>query len=563
MKNKIWAMVVLCCMFFGTTVNAYNFPEPDWGALLKERENMVNAIDFELYTQGKIESAPYYGAPFEPRGGTYLGMVTENSQSFQPLGSYLTYLQNMQLTDIYYPANEIVRNSNSVVEVGWTIDDFSLINYDTIRQTLSNLNSYGKPMFIRFASEMNCSVLGDEPELYKEIFRNVANMVREYPNLAIVWSPIDLGSLDRSFEMYYPGDEYVDWVGISCYMIKYFQGNQNTAYNESVYFMTGDYAWATNRVKPFMEFMEKYGIKKPVMISEGGVPTNNKFGEELEYWATPRFRDTLYNLVMKYPQIKMINVFNTYRGNEAERFNISEFPYAVNIFNEAKANGPYITSYGTNANFVYQPAINGETLTAVNGIVPVYTLDHFPGDEYAAVNYYLDGQWYHSSTQIPYTCQIDISAMADGAHELSISCDGQTKAYTFYKRGNSIRFGAEPEGTGGISIKVDGNAIPFDQPPVIVDGRTMVPVRAIFEALGAGINWDDATKTVTAERWGVVIKMAIGNDVFYVDGRPVTLDVPAQIINGRTMVPVRAIGEALNCRVEWDGANSTVNIWSL
>ena len=57
------------------------------------------------------------------------------------------------------------------------------------------------------------------------------------------------------------------------------------------------------------------------MVSEGGVPTNNKFGEDLEEWAAPRLRNMLYSLIMAYPQIKMINYFNIQR-DEAERYNI-------------------------------------------------------------------------------------------------------------------------------------------------------------------------------------------------------------------------------------------------
>ena len=570
MKNKIVALVLLCFMLLGMTSYAYYFPSPDWGALLKERENMINETDFELYTQGSLECAPYYGARLEPRGGTYLGMIAETSEPFQPIGSYLTYIQNMELLDFYYPANEMITGDNVVATVGWTIDDFGLVDYNKIRQALDTLSEYGKPMFIRFANEMNCSALGDEPEVYKEIFRNVADMVHEYPDFATVWSPIDLGSLDRPFEYYYPGDEYVDWVGLSCYMIKYFQGKQNTEYKESAYFMTGDYAWATNRVKPFMEFLEENNIRKPVMISEGGVPTNNSYGEDLEWWATPRFRNMLYNLIMKYPQIKLINIFNNHRAGEVERFDISNYPYAADIFREARDSGAYITEYGVDADFVYQPFNDGETTTAVNGNIPLYTLAHFPSYEYATVNYYIDDQWVHSSDKIPYTYNLDLRELSDGAHTITIKAYDQSKTYNFYKTGVTIDFDAESSAVidnasasptwEEISVFLNGKPISFDQPPVIVDGRTLVPLRAIFEAFGAAVEWDASTRTVTSVKNGTVIEMTVGNNVFYVDGTEIELDVPAQIINNRTLVPVRAIGEALSCGVEWEAATRTVII---
>ncbi len=93
---------------------------------------------------------------------------------------------------------------------------------------------------------------------------------------------------------------------------------------------------------------------------------------------------------------------------------------------------------------------------------------------------------------------------------------------------------------------------PYGQEPVIVNDRTLVPLRAIFEAMGAEVNWDDATRTVTATRDDVTISLAIGSDQLYVNGEAVTIDVPAQIINDRTMIPVRAIAESFGCEVNWN-----------
>ena len=191
-------------------------------------------------------------------------MIAENSESFKPLGGYLTYIQDMWQDDLYYPANAMIQSDNVITMVGWTIDSLDNIDYNQVRRVLDTLNSYNKPMLIRFANEMNVSALGDDPYRYQEVFRTVANMIHEYPNFAIVWVPNDLGALDRPFEYFYPGDEYVDWIGVSCYSIKYFQGEQNTDYKSSVYFMTGDYAWATNRIKPIIDFMQKNNIQKPV-----------------------------------------------------------------------------------------------------------------------------------------------------------------------------------------------------------------------------------------------------------------------------------------------------------
>ncbi len=110
-----------------------------------------------------------------------------------------------------------------------------------------------------------------------------------------------------------------------------------------------------------------------------------------------------------------------------------------------------------------------------------------------------------------------------------------------------------------ITVTLDGTAIDFaDQAPAIVEGRTLVPLRAIFEALGASVEWDNVTKTVTSEKDGVSISLTIGSNTLFKNDEAKELDVPAQILNGRTMVPARAIAEAYGVEVAWDAATRTV-----
>lgn len=111
----------------------------------------------------------------------------------------------------------------------------------------------------------------------------------------------------------------------------------------------------------------------------------------------------------------------------------------------------------------------------------------------------------------------------------------------------------------GISVTLNGVKIDFaDQEPTIVEGRTLVPLRAIFEALGASVEWDGATSTVTSQKDSTTISLTIGSNVLYRNGEAKTLDVPAQIMNGRTMVPARAVAEAYGVKVDWDGYTQTV-----
>lgn len=111
-----------------------------------------------------------------------------------------------------------------------------------------------------------------------------------------------------------------------------------------------------------------------------------------------------------------------------------------------------------------------------------------------------------------------------------------------------------------VDLYVDTHLIKTDTPPTIVNGRTLVPVRAIFEELGAVVTWDNDTRTATGVRGDLKVEIQIGNKTAYVNGEPHELDVPAQIINNRTMVPARFIAESLDCVVTWYGSTSTAAV---
>ena len=113
---------------------------------------------------------------------------------------------------------------------------------------------------------------------------------------------------------------------------------------------------------------------------------------------------------------------------------------------------------------------------------------------------------------------------------------------------------------GAVNLYVDTALVESDTPPQIVDGRTLVPVRAIFEAIGATVEWDDATRTATGTREGTTVVIQIDSTTAYVNGEARTLDVPAQIINNRTMVPARFVSEAMGCTVTWDANTETAAV---
>lgn len=104
-----------------------------------------------------------------------------------------------------------------------------------------------------------------------------------------------------------------------------------------------------------------------------------------------------------------------------------------------------------------------------------------------------------------------------------------------------------------------GNA-KFDTPPVIKEGRTLIPVRAVSEALGAKVEYDDVEKIVTITKDEKVIVFSLTEGTVTVNEETVEIDVPAEVMNNRTMVPLRFIAEQLELSVEWDQETQTINI---
>jgi hypothetical protein len=112
-----------------------------------------------------------------------------------------------------------------------------------------------------------------------------------------------------------------------------------------------------------------------------------------------------------------------------------------------------------------------------------------------------------------------------------------------------------------IAVAVNGQTVRFDgTQPQEVNGRVMVPLRGVLEQLGAKVLWDPELRTATAMRENRVIRLKVDSATAEVDGRPITLDVPAMLMTGRVMVPLRFMAESLGGAVTWDAEQRMVRV---
>jgi hypothetical protein len=115
-----------------------------------------------------------------------------------------------------------------------------------------------------------------------------------------------------------------------------------------------------------------------------------------------------------------------------------------------------------------------------------------------------------------------------------------------------------PASAETVTTTLDGRLLQFDQPAIMQDGRVMVPLRGIFESLGAVVLFNSATQQIKATKGSKLVQLSLGSRQAYVDGRMITLDVPANTLGGRTLVPLRFVSEALGADVRWMPATHTV-----
>lgn len=112
----------------------------------------------------------------------------------------------------------------------------------------------------------------------------------------------------------------------------------------------------------------------------------------------------------------------------------------------------------------------------------------------------------------------------------------------------------------GASIKINNKVLESDTEPQIIDGRTMVPVRAIFEGIGATVDWNADTKTVTGKKGSDTVVMNVGEKAMTVNGKKINMDGEAMIIDSRAFAPARYVAEAFGYDVSWNGDTKEVLI---
>lgn len=392
---------------------------------------------------------PFYNARVEAPAGTSHGMCGSFDASHD--NARLVYVQffNESIEGFSWQLPE--GTDDYTLVIGWNVPNE---NYEDlrkiaageadgyIRENLEYLSTLKCDILIRFGAEINCwsSLPSNEEEFkqngqkfidtFKAAFRHVADLAEEYvPDVGMIYSPNDTSNWYFTPEDFYPGDEYVDWVGMSAYCNKSSRTDFDISNSVDAFYCEGDYY--ENQIVKISHIVEAFGDRKPIIITEGGYCYKSANGVQNTEHAAEAMKFFYTYVTRVYPQVKCIMYFNTNFGNNSYQIigdgANAELGALYRRLVENDAAMQY--SMGRGKSCGYTDILNMDEVTDALRL-SVYA--KFPTLEKVTVKYALDGKVISESNEYPYSCNIDTDFMGVGNHFLciTVTCLGvDTKLY--------------------------------------------------------------------------------------------------------------------------------------
>lgn len=404
--------------------------------------NHLNIMPKSYIPTTDAGDVPFYGAKAEPQFGLYSGRCNSTDSRYD--SAYLLYVQffNENISSFNYL---IEQNKRKFTEIAWNVpnenaDDLQRIaNGSSDGYIIENLKFLSEltdtNILLRFGAEVNCwpSVPGDDAErarfidLFKRAYIHISTLARTYaPNAAMVFSPNDISNWNVTAADFYPGDEYVDWIGVSAYGNKQAEASNEAADLNDAFYCRGVYGSEIVKIKDIMSI-----ANKPVIISECGFSYSGDGGLQTEAYAIEQIKEFYTYVNMVYPQVKCIFYFDNNIAWEDRVYKLSDNWNVFNTYKDTLNENIAANAVLTGAEPVAYKTLSGN----INKNTTVYTYAYYPTESPVTVTYRLDGVWTGQSVQAPYKYTIDISSLAQGTHTLSVTAScantSRTTDYTF------------------------------------------------------------------------------------------------------------------------------------
>ena len=482
----------------------------------------------------------YTGAKYEPKNGLYYGSsnpypnansagnTITASNTKTPSGAiFYVMFKEEKIEDFDWILKELVTKTD-ILELAWNLNPRYISLKDAVKEikliedTADYLAKLGTPVLLRVAAEMNVWNPPANADDFKNFFRAVADIMRKKaPNVAMLFSPNEGSAFGVSIMDYYPGDEYVDWVGISHYYQYYFLGQKNAPSIDRAKYMTAEFANPVHKVENIINL---FGGKKPIMLSEYGIANySNTLKESTVDWAKYRLQQLQAYLPMFYPEIKAMFYFDIERPAEHNNYAIKNSPVINELYNKLmRENGIYIPKGKDAPDFTYAKLDSkGWTVSANKVVINTYVEVMHNTD--LTVTYTINGKEYAKSAEIPYKGVLNLSGLANGAHNITVTVKTPdntthaTKNITAVKSGNSVILSdnslkalsnrsvqtvtpkvGDVLGNvlySNVSAQINGHAIPTS----VIAGKTLIVVEDLAN-YGFDVVWNNSDKSLKITR---------------------------------------------------------------
>ena len=392
-------------------------------------EYLELARSVTIYAQTNTAPSAF---PVGPRTGTWYGSPADGSRSDgSAVLMYMEFGQGNNADywfDYYSKTSELFRKAadGGVIELAWnfpgsTAGCQSILSADSyINENLRAMGELDATILLRLGAEMNNWAECD-PQAFIQAFQKIASAARQYRNIQIVFSPDMINNRTVTADMYYPGDSYVDWVGMSVYHRSAYSGfNGNTStysmsytgYNDDAYYGQGIYdADPLVGIKHIVNLANAHN--KPVMVSECGFPYYNG-SQDTTNFAVEQLNKFYSYVNMVYPQVKAVFYFDIPREIEVYHYGLSGSSALNSAYTSAIQNSRTYLSEVDGTAVGWEPL--SQTRLTQAGTVRLAAYTSFPNVANPTVQYYVDGNLVSTLTQAPYYLDLDTAALGGGEH---------------------------------------------------------------------------------------------------------------------------------------------------
>jgi len=386
------------------------------------RSNLIktNTQVYVKSTDASMGGKIHFGVSHEPKDGIYLGAYAEGDSAiynpYDPSKFYMDTFPQLVGKDmgaylLYLPYGDSISRYNSHIKKAIEknkIIQFALEPHNGIASVNGNdgylvklaqeMEASECRLMLRFAGEMNdtTSTWFSEPSLYIEKFRIVAKIFHEHaPSVPVIWAPNHYP--EDTIDDYYPGDEYVDYVGISSYKM-----------HQPITDPLGQGVDRSRWSNQLDTIYSLYGHKKPIIIVEGGASyMDYDTWADITPFASSQIKDFYTYLPIKYPNVKMCFIFDSDR--ERQKFSLSRNADYLAGYKAGISSDLFLSKLSDNEyRYDYYEIGNNVNIKAEETTLCSYIVT--PDNATAYVIYYINGKAIGTSYGAPYNVKADFTS---------------------------------------------------------------------------------------------------------------------------------------------------------